>query len=108
MVNRKENRQINFRVSQEEFERLEQMANQLGMTVPAFCKSKAKGSKMKAPKIDRKGAFQIASELRKIGVNVNQIAKYLNTSQNVSEGQIKALEKELHDIWQLFNLAIQK
>jgi len=95
-------------VSQEEFEKLEGMAAQLGMSVPAFCKAKAQGVKMKAPKIDREGAFQIASELRKIGVNINQIAKHLNTSQNVSEEQINVLQKELSELWQLFNSAIQK
>jgi len=107
-VNRTENKQINFRVSQEEFNRLEEMANQVGLSVPNFCKKKAQGSRIKSPKIDREGAFQIASELRKIGVNVNQIAKHLNTSKNVSEGQIKALQKELGELWQLFNSAIQK
>lgn len=40
--------------------------------------------------IDRQGAIQIASELRKIGVNVNQIAKHLNSGGNASEGQINA------------------
>lgn len=108
MVNRKEEKQISFRVSQEEFNRLKSMADQFGMSVPAFCKSKAKGSKMTAPKIDREGAFKIASELKKIGINVNQIAKHLNSGENVSEGQINALQKELSDIWQLLNSAIQK
>ena len=108
MANRKEPKQISFRVSQEEFKRLEEMAEQLGMTVPAFCKAKAQGAKIKAPKIDRQGAFQIASELRRIGVNVNQIAKHLNSGLNVPKGQINALQEELSKLWQLFNSAIQK
>lgn len=78
------------------------------MSVPMFCKKKAQGARMKAPLIDRQGAIQIASELRKIGVNVNQIAKHLNSGGNVLEGQINALQKELGDIWQLLNSAIQK
>ena len=45
---------------------------------------------MKAPLIDRQGAIQIASELRRIGVNVNQVAKHLNSGLNISEGQINA------------------
>ena len=33
-ANRKDNRQINFRVSEHEYQRLEQMANNVGMSVP--------------------------------------------------------------------------
>lgn len=77
------------------------------MSVPMFCKKKAQGARMKAPLIDRQGAIQIASELRKMGVNVNQIAKHLNSGGNASEGQINALQKELSDIWQQLSSALQ-
>lgn len=107
-ANRAENKQINFRVSEKEYKKLEQMANNFGMSVPAFCKSKAQGARMKSPKIDREGAFKMVSELRRIGVNVNQMAKHLNSGGNASEGQIKGLRKELRELWQLFNSAIQK
>lgn len=106
-ANRKDNRQINFRVSEHEYQRLEQMANNVGMSVPMFCKKKAQGARMKAPLIDRQGALQIASELRRIGVNVNQVAKHLNSGLNISEGQINALQKELSDIWQQLSSALQ-
>lgn len=107
-ANRRENRQINFRVSEQEYERLKEMANRVGMSLSAFCKAKAKGSKMKSPKIDREGALKIASELRRIGVNVNQISKRFNSGENVSMGRINALEKELNGIWQVLNSAAQK
>lgn len=106
-ANRKDNRQINFRVSEHEYQRLEQMANNVGMSVPMFCKKKAQGARMKAPLIDRQGALQIASELRRIGVNVNQIAKHLNSGENASKGQIDALQKELNNIWQQLSSALQ-
>lgn len=94
-------------MSEQEYQRLEQMANNVGMSVPMFCKKKAQGARMKAPLIDRQGAIQIASELRKMGVNVNQIAKHLNSGGNASEGQINALQKELNDIWQQLSSALQ-
>lgn len=105
--NRKDDKQINFRVSEKEYQRLEQMADNLGITVPMFCKKKAQGAKMKSPLIDRQGALKIASELRRIGVNANQIAKHLNSGGNASEGQINALHKELNEIWQRLNSALQ-
>jgi len=78
--NRKENRQINIRVSEDEYERLSAMANDLGISVAHFCKNKVLGIKTKAPKINREAGMGIARELRKIGVNLNQIAKGVNTA----------------------------
>ena len=106
--NRKESRQIKFRVNDDEFEKLEQIANSFQMSVPAFVKAKAQGARMRPPKIDREGAFEIARELRSIGVNVNQIAKRLNQGQNVSMEQLEGLERQLNGIWQQFNSALQK
>jgi len=105
---RKENRQINFRVSEDEFQRLEQLATNVGMSVPTFCKKKAQGTKMKPPAIDREGALEFARELRKISGNVNQIAKHLNRGHDPLEEQLKGVEKELHALWQRFNSALQK
>lgn len=107
-ANRTESKQINFRVNEQEYQNLEQLAKSFGMSVSAFCKEKVKGTKMKAPRIDREGAIHIASELRKIGVNINQMAKHLNMGEKVSEGQINALQKELSNIWQLLSSALQK
>lgn len=106
--NRKENRQIKFRVSDDEFQKLEQMAIDSGMSVPAFVKKKAEGLRMVAPKIDREGAFEIARQLRAIGNNVNQLSKRANEGKEVPKRELKDIEKELHSLWKQFNLAIQK
>lgn len=106
--NRKENRQIKFRVSDLEFQKLEQLAKASGMSVPAFCKKQAQGAKMTAPKIDREGAFEMARQLRAIGNNVNQLSKRANEGAAVPKEEVQRLEKELHALWQQFNSAIQK
>ena len=72
---RKEPKQISFRVSESEFEKLKRSAESLQMSVPAFVKSKAQGAKLVTPKIDRPGAVEIAKQLRAIGNNVNQMAR---------------------------------
>jgi len=95
-------------VSEEEYEYLVDVSKNVGMSVPSFCKMKVKGVRVKSPKIDRQGASEIASELRRIGTNVNQIAKHTNMGGNVSEGEIKAVQEELMRIWQLLNSALQK
>lgn len=106
--NRKENRQVKFRVDDHEFQKLEQLAKEAGMSVPSFVKEKAQGLRVRPPKIDREGALEIARELRKIGNNVNQIAKKSNTGGTIESDEIKAVEKELHNLWQQLNSAIQK
>lgn len=107
-ANRKENKQIKFRVSDQEHDRLESMAAQTGKTVPAFCKAKAMGAKIKNPKIDHDSAIKIMSELRRIGTNVNQIAKHLNSFENVDQLKIDEVQKELTKLWQLLSSEIQK
>lgn len=106
--NRKENRQIKFRVTDPEFERLEQMAKEFQMSVPNFCKKKAQGARLRPPKIEREGAFEIARQLRAIGNNVNQISRRANEGYAIPKGELQGIQKELQTIWQQFSEAIQK
>jgi len=111
-VNRKENRQVNFRVNDLEYERLEKMAKNVDMTVPNFCKKKAQGAKMSPPKIDNDGAMEIARQLRAIGNNVNQMAKAVNAGESASDVAfqeiLQLINKELEATWQLFSEGLQK
>lgn len=108
---RREPKQISFRVSEDEFARLEECAENVGMnSVPAFVKKKALGIKMVKPKVDRESGMYIVSELNMIGKNVNDIAKWCNiegkklTMDEVHQDRlikkIEDLQKELHEIWQ--------
>src|SRR5699024_10295082 len=64
--NRKDNRQIKFRVSDHEYEELEQTANNFHMSVAAFAKKRAMGYRMKHLKVENSGAIEIAKQLRAI------------------------------------------
>lgn len=107
--NRKENRQIKFRVNDDEFARLEQMAQEMQMSVPAFVKAKAQAARLRPPRINREGAFEIARQLRGIGNNVNQLARKANEG-NVTPQQeeLYEIKKELQALWQQFSEALQK
>ena len=63
---------------------------------------------MSSPKIDREGAFEIARQLRAIGNNVNQLSKRANEGKAIPSEELQDVQKELHALWQQFNLAIQK
>ena len=107
--NRKEPKQISFRVSESEYLKLKQSAETLNMSVPAFVKKKAQGSRLVAPKFDKETRQSIAKDLSKLGANANQIAKYCNQHQHEApnyealERNVRELRERLDDIWQQLN-----
>ncbi|WP_053022822.1 plasmid mobilization protein [Staphylococcus haemolyticus] len=107
--NRKEPKQISFRVSESEYLKLKQSAETLNMSVPAFVKKKAQGSRLVAPKFDKETRQSIAKDLSRLGANANQIAKYCNQHQHEApnyealERNVRELRERLDDIWQQLN-----
>ncbi|RAC91656.1 plasmid mobilization relaxosome protein MobC [Burkholderia multivorans] len=107
--NRKEPKQISFRVSESEYLKLRQSANTLNMSVPNFVKKKAQGSRLVVPKFDKETRQSIAKDLSKLGANANQIAKYCNQHQHDApnysalERNISELRERLDEIWQQLN-----
>lgn len=107
--NRKERKQISFRVSEDEYLKLQQSAKTLNMSVPAFVKKKAQGSRLVAPKFDKESRQSIAKDLSRLGANANQIAKYCHQHQydapnySALERNINELRERLDDIWQQLN-----
>ncbi|WP_145329611.1 plasmid mobilization protein [Staphylococcus epidermidis] len=107
--NRKEPKQISFRVSESEYLKLMQSAETLNMSVPAFVKKKAQGSRLVAPKFDKETRQSIARDLSKLGANANQIAKYCNKHQHEApnyialERNINELRERLDEVWNKIN-----
>ena len=105
--NRKERKQISFRVNEGEYLKLQQSAETLNMSVPAFVKKKAQGSRLVAPKFDKETRQSIAKDLSKLGSNANQIAKYCNQHQyeapnyEALEYNIEELRRRLDEIWKV-------
>lgn len=106
---RKEAKQISFRVTEGEYLKLEQSAETLKMSVPAFVKKKAQGAKLVTPKFEKKTGIQVSRELRDIGKNVNQIARWCNQRQEEAleekdverlEENLQRVQEELSRIWQ--------
>ncbi|CXW53016.1 TPA: plasmid mobilization relaxosome protein MobC [Staphylococcus aureus] len=107
--NRKEPKQISFRVSESEYLKLQQSAETLNMSVPAFVKKKAQGSRLVSPKFDKETRQSIAKDLSKLGANANQIAKYCNQHQHETpnyealERNISELRERLDEVWNKIN-----
>jgi len=98
-------RQVNVRFTDEEYAKLEAKAEAAGLTVPYVVKRaalKKKVNSKKPPKISDEIALSMASELRHIGRNINQVAKHLNSGGSASEGLLGAFErvrKGLGHVW---------
>lgn len=107
IANRKEKKQISFRVSESEYLKLEQSAKVLNISVAAFAKKKAQGVRIVAPKISPEDSKVIARNLSSLGNNVNQIARKINSFDDLSEDnartlseELREVQKELRSIWQ--------
>lgn len=107
IANRKDKKQISFRVSESEYLKLEQSAKVLNISVTAFAKKKAQGVRVVAPKISPEDSKVIARNLSSLGNNVNQIARKVNSFDDLSEDnartlseELREVQKELRSIWQ--------
>src|SRR5699024_8754266 len=93
-----------FRVSDHEYEELEQTANTFHLSVPAFAKKRALGYRMKPPTVDKSGAIEIAKQSRASGNNVNQLTKRATAGNGKTDSEeLQATKKELHKRGQQFN-----
>ena len=56
--------------------------------------------------IDLSRYHELANEVNKIGVNINQIAHIANASGNISAGEIENLQERIDEIWQLLKSSL--
>lgn len=97
--NRKEPKQISFRVSEPEYLNLERSAKVLNISVPAFVKKKAQGARVVAPKINPEDAKEIARQLAALGNNVNQIDYASKELQEAISSDLRRTLNGLGEIW---------
>ena len=74
--------QVSVRLSPLELARLQEKADQSRQTITAFVRASAMGKSITVQQ-GRADDFELRQELRRIGVNLNQIAKALNARQQV-------------------------
>lgn len=104
--NRKQPKQISFRVSESEYLKLSLTAQDLNISVPAFVKKKAQGARVVAPKINPDDSKEMARQLAALGNNVNQLAKRVNQiefadkkTQELIAGDLSRALNGLGEIW---------
>ncbi|OAU09704.1 MobC family plasmid mobilization relaxosome protein [Lacticaseibacillus rhamnosus] len=94
-------KQINFRLSDEDFQKLTASALTMGMTPSAYAKSLAVKSQLVKPKFDHETGVQVNFALRRLGTNLNQLARKANFGDlsPLQAKQLGEIRKAVNDIW---------
>ena len=91
--------QINFRLTEIEDKRLKLNAYRAGLTPSMYAKKMAIEGKVKPQLIDPDEAKEITSQLAKIGSNVNQIAKKVNSGDIAEKKALVTIAESLNELW---------
>jgi predicted DNA-binding protein len=93
------NKTISLRLTPNEYDQVKKIANELGYSVSEYIRKRILGKREKiTPKQDLK---IIAYELNRIGNNLNQIAKYVNTNKAIDRvvaGNLIKIKEELSNV----------
>ncbi len=103
IIIRQKSKQINFRVSEKEYLQIQNKAIKSNLSISSFLtKSALDKDIVVINELDT-----MCNELRRIGNNINQIAKLYNQGY-ISTYNFENINKEISEIWQQLNLLIQK
>ena len=107
MSGRKRNVQIKFRVTEEERTLIEEKMKQIPTrNMAAYLRKMAIDGYI--IQVDHTDIKAMTSEIQKIGVNVNQIARRVNATGSVYEQDIEEIKGVLNEIWRLQRLSLLK
>ncbi len=81
------NKKMTFRLTENEYKIIREKIEKSGMTQQNF--------------INIRQFQALIFQIKKIGVNVNQIVRLCNETGSVSESNVLGIRKELEKIWQL-------
>lgn len=103
-MNRYRQKQIKFRLSDEEALKLQVKIEQSGMSKQEYLVCCA----LDKPVTNLDGLKEVVPGIKKIGTNLNQIAKELNSKKYYNYNLITENQKELTELWQLVKQYLQK
>lgn len=90
-------RKMTFRLNEEEYRKIKEKVEESGTSQQQFLLKTALGKEI----IHIKEFQELIFQIKKIGTNVNQIAKHSNETGIVSEEELTEVKGGLNQIWQL-------
>ena len=97
LVNRTRPKQIVIRMSEEEYQTIKKKVEKSGMKQQEYLIKAITGKTI----LNTDGLKELAPEIKRIGVNLNQIAKTCNQGNQATFDEIKQIGEELNEVWQL-------
>lgn len=104
MANRTRPKQVVIRMTDDEFNTVKEKVELSGMKQQEYLIKAITGKNI----TNTDGLKELTPELKRIGVNLNQIAKTCNQGNQASYDEIQRIGKELNEVWQLLRQLAQK
>lgn len=91
-------KEVKFRLTEQELETATQLAEKYGMSVNALAKFMVLNLEAPATKTDRKFMKELNTKMGRIGNNLNQIARQVNTSSYFRSSEKEQVMKSLLEV----------
>ncbi len=105
MNNKTRPKQLSFRVNEEEYQKLQERVQESGKNQQEYILSCVLDKKI----VNTDGIKELIPELKRIGNNLNQIAKRCNEGGVLpSEAEVREQGEELKQVWQLLRRYLQR
>ena len=102
-MNRTRSKQLVIRMSEEEYETVKKKIEKSGMRQQEYLIRCFTGK----PVMNTDGLKELSPELKRIGVNLNQIAKKCNQGHQATYDEIHHIGEELSEVWRLLRRLAQ-
>ncbi len=102
-MNRIRPKQIVIRLTEQEKEKLQVKVKKSGLIQQDYLIKCI----LEKPVLNTDGLKEITPQIKKIGVNLNQIAKTCNEGNQATYEEIQKIGKELNEVWQLLRQLAQ-
>lgn len=104
-MNKTRPKQLSFRVNEEEYQKLQERVQESGKNQQEYILSCVLDKKI----VNTDGIKELIPELKRIGNNLNQIAKRCNEGGVLpSEVEVREQGEELKQVWQLLRRYLQR
>lgn len=104
-MNKTRPKQLSFRVNEEEYQKLQERVQESGKNQQEYILSCVLEKQI----VNTDGIKELIPELKRIGNNLNQIAKRCNEGGVLpSEAEVREQGEELKQVWQLLRRYLQR
>lgn len=97
-------KQISIRTTEKEYQRIKKKIDKSKLSQNEYFIRSALDKDI----VIVEGLPEIIREVKRIGININQITKKVNQGDILYSEELKDVQSEVKDIWQLLNQLVQK